>query len=220
MKRMNKQGRHPAPAACLALASALSLAGCASSQTGLENRYSTLPPGARTCSFGPAGELVKLQPGERCYAHVVASERVSLTPLQVDRGERYAVKAPPNQYWSDASHTQQPPKGQDGTWLMQRFDHWKRVRDAKWFALIATVLDIGTLARASTLAQDISCNPEFAVTRQGQLGFFPNDAVAPWGDGGTFYRNNHGEIWVEVRRLGDDHPVTPACVAGKDKAGR
>ena len=182
------------------VAVSLGLGGCASKN----DRYSVFPSNGRACSIEPGGELIKLEPGQSCFAQVIARQRISLTPLRVDPCERYEVTVPPAQVWDDKGRVSRPPHGEAGSVLMNLFKRYKRVKDAQWFALIGTAVDIQKKEPSvSHFDQDLGVCPVLAITREGQLGFYPNDAVAPWGDGSAFYANNNGEIWVQVTRNAD-----------------
>lgn len=203
MSLYSHAGRHwtmHAPLALLIVS--LALGGCASGKR--DKRYSVLPDDAPACMHEPGGKLIKLAPGQSCHAHVIARERISLTPLRVDPCESYEVTVPPAQVWDDKGRVSQPPHGEDGSFLMNLFKRYKRVQDARWFALIGTAVDIGkTASPAPHFDQDLGVCPVLTIRREGRLGFYPNDAVAPWGDGSAFYDNNNGEIWVRVTRTAD-----------------
>lgn len=205
MNRFRAKAMRPGVVA-VCLASALStsaMSACAIQQKESEYRYSTLPPKAQTCSYGPDKKLLKLDPGEHCFAHIVAAQRLSITPVQVVPGEHYQISVPPNQYWSDASQASTPPQGRNGNWIMNMVEDWKRVPKAKWFALIGTVHQNDVPADPVQLDQDISDNPKLVITQAGRLAFYPNDAITPWG-ADTFYKNNHGEIWIQISRTDQD----------------
>lgn len=195
--------RSRAPQLLLALATlALGLSACVSK--GQDKRYSVYPSQARACALMPDGEPMKLEPGQSCVAHVVASQPISRTPLRVDRCETYVVTVPPGQYWHDQGRVSRPPHGEDGSFFMNLAKGYKRVPQAKWFALIGTAVDVKE-ASVSHFDQDISHRPVLSIDRPGRLGFYPNDALLP-GTGNLFYDNNGGEIWVQVTRTENTCP--------------
>jgi hypothetical protein len=194
----------------------LGLAGCASKS----ELYSVRPLDAPVCMYKPGKALLTLDTGQSCYAHVIAKERISLTPVRVDACETYEISVPPGQVWDDKGRINRPPHGEDGSFLMNLFKRYKRIQGAQWFALMGTAVDI-ELPKTSVphFNQDLSVCPKLAIERPGQLGFYPNDAIAPWGDGNTFYDNNGGEIWVKVTRTADacQKPARTAATSGANK---
>ncbi|MFH1870252.1 MAG: hypothetical protein ABIK82_23625 [Pseudomonadota bacterium] len=145
----------------------------------------------------------------RCLALVRASQWFSETGLQVATGERYRISVPAGQAWFDADRRNVPPKGEKGSWLMNRFAHLKRQECSDWFSLIAVVRDksgepIGT-------AFDVSgahINGEIAIDAKGSLAMYPNDAESTNEVRDYFYQNNHGQAWVVITRCG------PSCDSG------
>lgn len=104
-------------------------------------------------------------------------------------------------------------RGDPGSWLMNRFKHWKRHPCSEWFALIAAnVRPVKSSTSQHEFPQyehhepqeykDVSDKePEFKVTRPGRLAFYPNDAIMPL-LGDFYYSNNSGQIWVQIERCG------------------
>lgn len=180
---------------------ALGTASCATGASAAERRFSTFPPGATACSFGPNWERIRLKPNEHCFALIQARLTDTVTPVEVAPCERYRIAVPPNQYWFDAGLAPTPPIGLDGNWIMNTHRRWKRVPTARWFALIGTVVEPGS-SKPVQAAQDLSDpdGAELTVTQPGQLNFYPNDAIAPWAN---FYGNNSGEIWIKISRIED-----------------
>lgn len=159
--------------------------------------------GVALCGTGPSsgGQLL---PGQRCLALVRAERWHSDTGLDARAGERYRIDLPPGQFWFDAGRRNVPPRGEDGSWLMNRFASWKRQPGSKWFALVAATIVPGADGPVEHDARDMSCQPgqPLEVRRDGRLVLYPNDASFPWGQRELFYGNNAGQVWVLLQSCG------------------
>lgn len=137
----------------------------------------------------PDCKTIKGQLGinQSCALLVDAKKTENLTGLELTPGEHYDVSVPIGQVWCDATIHNYPPKGSDGTFIMNLFAWLKKDRQAKWFSLIAEI-------KGEKKPYDLGEKSTFAVTGTGELLFYANDAKG-------FYCNNNGEILVEIRRV-------------------
>lgn len=152
-----------------------------------------------------------------CWVQVQASRWLTRSAVHVAKGDRFRVRVPAGQFWFDADRRSLPLVGDPGSGLMNMFDSWKRVPSAPWFRLIGATAVGGGPDPAVRGATDLG-KPDAVLVADddGELVFFANDAVAPWGDGRYFYGNNHGRIWLQLQRCrtdaGDVSAVAPgAC---------
>lgn len=140
-----------------------------------------------------------LPAGARCYVIIQAALWESRSGLQVRSGETYQFVVPPGQAWYDSERRSVPPEGDAGSALMNSAAFLKRHRDSKWFALMVAVLS--PEPNVADQAQDLSRETRLVVRTNGELVFYPNDAVAQVGPDDLFYRNNAGRIWVVVENV-------------------
>jgi hypothetical protein len=176
------------------LVSILVLGGCA--RTGYAP---VLQDSARPTTSAPnCGKTLKLK--ESCLALVRASEWYSATGLVVSPGETYRMSVPENQLWFDKGRPNSPPQGEQGNWLMNRFE--RRHPESLWFALMAAVVSKQDGQNLSTSvaidSYDISTNREVKVASAGLLVMYPNDAAWLSREKEIFYHNNSGQIWVFI----------------------
>ena len=169
-----------------------------------------LAEGTATLTGAEPSTLAK---GASCIFPVRADQKFTVTPLVINRDDTYRITVPRNQVWYDGSRRNVPPRGDPGSWLMNRFKHWKRHTCSEWFALIAAnVRPVKSSTSQHEFPQyehhepqeykDVSDKePEFKVTRPGWLAFYPNDAIMPL-PGDFFYSNNSGQVWVQIERCG------------------
>lgn len=201
-------------AAC-AGAAAVALVGCAATVTEAQQTDSPLPIALRdgrikTCAAG-LSTSGKLAEGEQCFALVRAADWLTDTHLQVRAGQSYLIAVPDGQVWFDATRRNVAPHGDQGSDEMNVMADWKRHPSSQWFALMAAVMHAdanGTMAQpeqAMQPVQDLSVPGELSIVQDGRLALYPNDAAFPLGDHKLFYGNNHGQIWVLIKLVKNEH---------------
>jgi hypothetical protein len=150
--------------------------------------------------------FVRLAPNESCYTVARANMWQSRTPIEVRSGEIYEITILPGQAWFDLDRRVDPIVGDKGSPLMNLFKGLKRDEGSPWFSLIAfTVAKPLDEQEAGMSGQEfahsrIEADGRLAILHDGQLAFSPNDASFSQGKGGALYANNHGQIWVRVKR--------------------
>jgi hypothetical protein len=210
---------HLLPRSLLAACCALALAACA------EIKYEHVPydnpPPWGTAAPGPSCRTIggQLASGAVCVALVRARDWYADTGLTVHPGEAYCVQVPPGQQWFDASSINSPPRGEEGSALVNLFASLKRYPKAGWFSLIvavvdpspanserrpvSAVLDSDRQVEAASLEELRRCGADgnlFRPAAQGRMVFYANDAAVEGPDPEKFYRNNSGQIWVSIVR--------------------
>jgi hypothetical protein len=128
----------------------------------------------------------KLGIGAACSTAVKAIEPENMTGLQVSAVEEYTVSVPGTQTWHDASHSNTPPCGEPGSFLMNIASVLKKSKKSLWFSLIAEI-------KGGSKIYDLCLNKNFVAAEDGELVLYANDARG-------FYKNNSGEILVEIYR--------------------
>ena len=141
----------------------------------------------------------KLSDSKGCVVLVQASLWASSTGIKVKSGNNYCIQVPPNQLWFDATRRNRPPFGEEGSWLMQLST--KRHPENGFFSLIVNTRNKAD--EALSKPQAVEVNPLYKPGGEGELVFYPNDAEASVFDPAYFYRNNSGQIWVNVRQCED-----------------
>jgi hypothetical protein len=177
------------------------------------------------CSNTPEKECVNLMPDPKdglcrafehlekpmdfCKLKIESGDINQSAKLRVEQGEEYIVsyinyqnksaeckineKSICNR-WCDATRVNYSLCGEEGSTIMNLVSPIKR--DSLWFSVIAEVIiddpNKEPLIRKSQY--DLCNTPKFAVSTTGTLQMYPNDAQG-------FYGNNHGHLWVEVKRL-------------------
>lgn len=184
------------------------LAGCAAG--GPEPATAVTPPVVNGQTVNVTGPCpAALEPGRRCWALVRAWDWYSDTGVRVARDQAYCLRIPAGQVWLDRNRRNTPPQGEPGNLLMNAFGFLKR-HPLPWFTLMAGVVEgvppglqasADIQSRREVQAQDLSAQRRLAVAAAGALVLYPNDAR-------FFYRNNHGQIWVQVERLQGAQPCT------------
>jgi hypothetical protein len=150
--------------------------------------------------------FVHLAPNESCYTVARANMWQSRTPIEVQSGEVYEITILPGQAWFDLDRRVDPLVGDKGSTFMNLFRGWKRDKDLPWFSLLAlTVAKPLNEQEAGMTTQEFAKSPipadgRVAIKHDGQLAFSPNDASFSQEKGGPLYANNHGQIWVRVKR--------------------
>ena len=188
----------------LSLTLALSLSGCAlfpSYKPVTLDSASPIPGDVKRCGQHSTG---------KCIALVQADQWTSKTGLKVKANEAYCVRVLPDQVWFDADRQSTAPRGERGSWLMNRYI--KRHPESDFFSLmINTQSDAvapgapgasGALP-AMAIGMDLGASrPDAAYVTpvDGELVLYPNDAVGPPGAETHWYKNNSGQIWVEISR--------------------
>ncbi|OYU44537.1 MAG: hypothetical protein CFE44_12430 [Burkholderiales bacterium PBB4] len=196
-----------------ALAAAASV-GCAASARAPVKTDSPppLPTAAAdlVCARDGQGQPQTLALDQSCYALVRAADWFSPTPLRVQPGWVVKVSVPPGQRWYDADRVNIAPEGDEGNVVMRLFSGWKRHAQHPYFALMATVVNCAPVAgdkpglrpcqqAEGSRAERVTRPTEvLSITAAGELAFYVNDAVLPWGWPSAFYGNNQGQIWVRL----------------------
>lgn len=124
--------------------------------------------------------------GESSTVQVDSREHWNDTGITLIDGGRYRAVAKGT--WHDASKEVDASGWQSDTPLIRDLEHFRRVRDENWFALI------GAIDRDRQTEFLIGTACEFTPTRGGQLTCFANDAP-------FMYWNNSGSIELTVTRV-------------------
>lgn len=128
----------------------------------------------------------KLSINSACATTVKAIEPENMVGLEINSGEEYTVTVPEGQTWLDDKRPNTPPRGKEGSPIMNLFALLKKAKNSLWFALIAEI-------KGENKPYDLSVDSNFKPTGNGELVLYANDAK--W-----FYWNNAGEILVEIHR--------------------
>lgn len=155
-----------------------------------------------------------LQPGAGRSFPVYARSYWNAPGIFVCAGQRYAIQA--SGTWQDANLTR-GPDGARATLLQWFFGWLRRVPEANWFSLIAS---IGS-ANSPNHSNDLTFFPTYAVGSQaiiepqcdGYIYFFANDMTGMYG-------NNRGSVEVIVRRLPEEIPAHVASLPTAKILGR
>lgn len=142
-----------------------------------------------------------------CAVPVQASLWASRSGIKVKSGKKYCIQVPPNQMWFDATRRNTPPFGEAGNWVMKYLGS-KRHPEYEYFSLIANTRNEidGTLSKGHAVERRTLKNgsfeggPLYIPDGDGELVFYPNDAVGSVGNPAYYYENNSGQIWVNVRQ--------------------
>jgi hypothetical protein len=91
---------------------------------------------------------------------------------------------------------------------MNLLSHLKRKPGEDWFALVVAVAPGGLDGTDAKIVAKLAprCRTggwRFEPMHDGELVFYPNDAVLSESSRMSYYRNNHGQIWVQLTRLPD-----------------
>lgn len=141
----------------------------------------------------------KLSDSKGCVVLVQASLWASSTGINVKSDKNYCIQVPRNQLWFDATRRNTPPFGETGNWLMQQAT--MRHPENGFFSLIVNTRN--ETDDALSKGQAVEVEPLYRPDREGELVFYPNDAEGSVFDPAFFYRNNSGQIWVNVRQCED-----------------
>ena len=158
---------------------------------------SASPTNAKKC---PAKLLAN--DGE-CDARIYADQWATPTGIQVsEANEVYCITVPSNQVWFDAERRNTPPSGEEGSWIMKRFE--KRHPESGYFSLMVAVQP-DPLALKTNGAEAVAglTNSRYKAMFTGALVLYPNDAIGPSGNDDYFYKNNSGYVWVSISRCPD-----------------
>jgi hypothetical protein len=128
-----------------------------------------------------------LQVGVESIVNVCARRYWNESFLVVEKGEQYKISVDGSQRWYDAC-VSSGAAGQPGTKVQNLFCWLKRVRSAKWFALVICV-------GKSVDKPFVYCaDADFVAARDGELYLFANDArLAYW--------NNTRHLDVHITRV-------------------
>ena len=107
------------------------------------------------------------------------------TGVQVEQGVTYELRA--SGTWVDKTYSSGPDGYDSPNTFMKLAEVGKRVRSAKWFALI------GALDEDDKTMFVIGSQATFSPTRSGELVAFANDWKSKYG-------NNHGEVTLTITR--------------------
>lgn len=188
----------------LALTLALSLSGCAlfpSYKPVTLDSASPIPGDVKRCGQQLSG---------KCIALVRADQWTSKTGVMVKANEAYCVRVLPDQVWFDADRRNTAPRGERGSWIMNR--HIKRHPESDFFSLmINTQLNAvapgapGAAGALPVIAMGMDLGASrpgapYVTPVDGELVLYPNDAMGPAGAQTHWYKNNSGQIWVEISR--------------------
>ena len=102
------------------------------------------------------------------------------------------------------------PDGEPGSLLMNVFK-WLKRHDQPWFTLMADVAQEGAAKDIASWpalqSHSVAQNRELDVKASGALVLYPNDARNLFSsDDQYFYRNNRGQIWVQLAHLQPGQP--------------
>ena len=142
----------------------------------------------------------KLANKEECVARINADQWATPTGIQVsEANEAYCIELLPNQVWFDAERRNTPPLGEEGSWIMKRFE--KRHPESGYFSLMVAVQP-DPLAFKTNGAEAVAglTKSRYTAIFTGALVLYPNDAIGPSGNDDYFYKNNSGYVWVKINR--------------------
>ncbi|WP_333879337.1 hypothetical protein [Methylobacter sp.] len=128
----------------------------------------------------------KLAVSTACSTKLKAEEPENLAGLMMSADEEYTVTVPSVQTWHDASRLSTPPCGESGSSIMNLVSVLKRSKKSLWFSLIAEI-------KGENKPYDLCLSENLMATENGKLILYANDAKG-------FYKNNSGEILVEIYR--------------------
>lgn len=194
----------------LVLASLLPLGGCAA--VNYEPVTLDTPPpqvSGTPVNMGPHC-TAELRAGAACMALVRAQDWYSDTGVRVKEGQAYCIRVPPGQVWFDAQRRNSPPDGEPGSLLMNVFK-WLKRHDQPWFTLMADVAQEGAAKDIASWpalqSHSVAQHRKLDVKASGALVLYPNDARNLFSsDDQYFYRNNRGQIWVQLAHLQPGQP--------------
>lgn len=154
--------------------------------------------GVPPMSDAPYRPTLLLQPGERCRFSVYARSYWNAPGVFLRAGHRYVVQA--SGTWQSAGLTYGPDGA--GSRGLQWFFGWlRRVPEAPWCALIASIAHARNPDHSNTLTPFpsylIGAQAMIEPQTDGYVYFFANDMTG-------LYGNNNGSVEVELRRLPDE----------------
>lgn len=137
--------------------------------------------------FEPTTGAGRLNVGQSCTATVPARQPWVSTGLYVEKGERYTLSAAGT--WTDKDYKTDPDGYASPKALMRAFEWARRVRKAKWFALI------GCIDRKTDTTFVIGKGPgSLEAPVSGVLLCYANDVRG-------FYGNNSGAVALTIERI-------------------
>ena len=148
-----------------------------------------------------SGQLVSPSPlsvGASKLVEVFARRLYSDSGILIKPGESYEISVFPDQVWFDANITCGPDgwRAEDKIrlhkrWLIKASERFRRMPKLDWFALVGC---IGHSDKHAFPAHSDNTPLPYTPTLAGQLCFFANDLL-------RLYKNNHGSIILNIRRL-------------------
>jgi hypothetical protein len=124
--------------------------------------------------------------GDTVVAVIEAREHWNTTGITLRKGEVYSVTA--SGEWHDAGKVCDAGGWVSDSALIRDLEHFRRVRDANWFALI------GAFDKDRRTEFVIGASTQFTADRDGELTCFANDAP-------FMYWNNKGSVEIRVTRI-------------------
>jgi len=129
--------------------------------------------------------------GESAYVIVRAEVMWNASNILVRKGEHYHFWTRDVWYWYDKDIEATPDGQIDTPWLLRGLpDVLKRCSAANWYALVGSV---GKKGRNQFVIGS-RCE-DVEMPTDGELLFFANDVR-------THYSNNHGQLRLEIERIG------------------
>lgn len=126
--------------------------------------------------------------GESIKVSITAKNKWNATGVELIAGGRYDLMA--TGQWLDASIPAGPAGYESPNFILRWAERWRRVPEARWFALIgATAMDD---SKAFLIGAE---KKAYRVAEAGLLYCYANDLS-------FMYWNNHGEIELKVARIG------------------
>ena len=126
----------------------------------------------------------RLQVGEHCTIAIPAREAWVPT-IFVEPGEEYLMTA--TGWWFDGKHSCGPDGHRSRTLWMRMLKRFRRVRTARWFALI------GSVGKDDDQPFVIGSSAQVRITKLGLLLCYGNHVRG-------FYRGKHGRVTVTIHR--------------------
>jgi len=140
--------------------------------------------GAIAMWFTTPPQRVHLDVGPPRTVEVQADKKHNDVGIDVKKGEQYSIEATGT--WCDTKKHCHGPEGYTAESL-SKWEKLRRVKDAQWFTLIASIGHDDHAAKA------IGPKGTFEATADGKLTFFANDVS-------FMYWNNSGSVSVTITR--------------------
>ena len=142
----------------------------------------------------PSAIGLQLELNQSHTCNVLAELQYNWSGVTLRKGEKYVFSVPENDTWKDASiecgpagwATEKLPWYKEG--VVNCFEHFRRLKDANWFALIGALGD-----EDDELFLIGDCKEPYTATRDADLYLFANDMKSKYG-------NNDGSLQVTITR--------------------